>query len=226
MAIILCALVAAAVRAVVLQKAVQAIRGLFYRCAALFLRGGQQKNREQHVLGTPARPVAHGFRTVSHPPEVACKIGRQDAGVQLPLHPRCNARRGGIQFVVQQVAGQRQQRPGLGGKKLYNRLRSVRQGQLRGVPHIAVVGRQLPCAFLAERPYGIRNGIQKAPAVLYALGAYQCAQPRPAGKISRLPCGTLPGAGEIQPEGERQGRKGCLQRGFSGFQKAVLCPRG
>lgn len=190
MAIILCALVAAAVRAVVLQKAVQTIRGLFYRCAALFLRGGQQKNREQHVLGTPARPVAHGFRTVSHPPEVACKIGRQDAGVQLPLHPRCNARRGGIQFVVQQVAGQRQQRPGLGGKKLYNRLRSVRQGQLRGVRTIAVVGRQLPCAFLAERPYGIRNGIQKAP---------RCAL-----RTRRIPVRTAAPGGKNKPPPMRQ----------------------
>ena len=92
--------------------------------------------------------------------------------------------------------------------------------------HLAVVGGQLPCTFLAECPYGIGNGVQKAPFVLHALGTYQCTQPCPAGEISCFPCGTPPGAGKIQPEGQRQGRKGRLQRSFSGLQKALLCPQG
>ena len=225
-AVILRALVAAAVRAVVFQKAVEAVGRLFHGGFPLLLGGGQQKNGEQYVLGAPARPVAHGLCAVAHPPEVACKIGRQDADVQLPLHPRRDARRGSIQLVLQQAAGQRQQRPGLGGKQVHDGAGGIRQGQLRGVPHIAVVGGQLPCAFLAECPYGIRNGVQKAPFVLHALGTYQCTQPCPAGEISCFPCGTPPGAGKIQPEGQRQGRKGRLQRSFSGLQKALLCPQG
>ena len=100
-AVVLGTLVAAAVRAIVLQKAVEAVRRLFHGSFSLLLRGGQQKNGEQHVLGTPARPVAHRLRAVAHPPEVACKIGRQDAGVQLPLHPHRDARRSGIQLILQ-----------------------------------------------------------------------------------------------------------------------------
>ena len=225
-AVILGTLVAAAVRAVVLQKAVKAVCCLLDGSLPLLLGGGQQKDREQHILGAPACPVAHRLRAVAHPPEVACKIGRQDAGIQRPLHPRREARRSGVQLVGQQVSCQRQQGAGLGGKQLHDGAGGVRQGQLGGVPHIAVVGGQLPCTFFTERPYGICNGIQKAPFVLHALGTYQPAQPRPAGEISRLPWGTLPGAGEIQPERERQGRNGRLQRGFSRLQKALLCPQG
>ena len=100
-AVILRALVAAAVRAVVLQKAVKAVCRLFDGSFSLLLGGGQQKDREQHILGAPARPVAHRLCAVAHPPEVACKIWRQDAGVQLLRHPRCNARCSGVQFVRQ-----------------------------------------------------------------------------------------------------------------------------
>ena len=100
-AVILRTLVAAAVRAVVLQKAVEAVRCLFDGSLPLLLCGGQQKDREQHILGAPARPVTHRLFAVAHPPEVACKIGRQDAGVQLPLHPRRDARRGSIQLIGQ-----------------------------------------------------------------------------------------------------------------------------
>ena len=88
------------------------------------------------------------------------------------------------------------------------------------------MGGQLPCTFLADRPYGIGNFIQKAPFVLHTLGTYQRAQPRPAGKVSRLPWGAPPSVGEIQPERERQGRNGRLQRGFPRLQKALLCPQG
>ena len=100
-AVILRTLVAAAVRAVVLQKAVKTVRCLFDGSLPLLLCGGQQKDREQHILGAPARPVAHRLCAVAHPPEVACKIRRQDAGVQFPLHPRRDARRGSIQLIGQ-----------------------------------------------------------------------------------------------------------------------------
>ena len=101
MAVILRTLVAATVRAVVLQKAVEAVGRLFHGGFPLLLGGGQQKNGEQYVLGAPTRPVAHGLCAVAHPPEVAYKIGRQDADVQLPLHPRRDARRGSIQLIGQ-----------------------------------------------------------------------------------------------------------------------------
>ena len=100
-AVILRALVAAAIRAVILQKAVEAVGRLLHGVFPLLLGGGQQKDRKQHILGTPARPVAHRLFAVAHPPEVACKIRRQDAGVQLPLHPRRDARRGSIQLIGQ-----------------------------------------------------------------------------------------------------------------------------
>ena len=100
-AVILRALVAAAIRAVILQKAVEAVGRLFHGSFSLLLRGGQQKNGEQHVLGTPARPVAHRLRAVAHPPEVTCKIGHQNAGIQLLCYPRRDARRGGVQLVRQ-----------------------------------------------------------------------------------------------------------------------------
>ena len=100
-AVILRTLVAAAVRAIVLQKAVKTVCCLFDGSLPLLLCGGQQKDREQHILGTPAGPVAHRLRAVAHPPEVACKIGRQDAGVQFLLHPHRDARRGSIQLIGQ-----------------------------------------------------------------------------------------------------------------------------
>ena len=100
-AVILRTLVAAAVRAVVLQKAVEAVGCLLDGSFSLLLGGGQQKNGEQHILSAPARPVTHRLFAVAHPPEVACKIRRQDAGVQLPLHPRRDARRGSIQLIGQ-----------------------------------------------------------------------------------------------------------------------------
>ena len=100
-AVVLGTLVAAAVRAIVLQKAIQTVCSLFDSGFPLGLCGGQQKDCEQNILGAPACPVAHRLFAVAHPPEVACKIGRQDAGVQLPLYPRGNARRGGIQLVRQ-----------------------------------------------------------------------------------------------------------------------------
>ena len=223
-AVILRALVAAAVLPVILQKAVQTVCGLLYRRMALFLRGGQQKDREQDVLGTPAGPVAHGLCAVSHPPEVGGEIRRQDAGVQIPLHAAGQPRRGGVQFVLQQIPGQGQKSPGLGGKQLHDGAVCIRQGQLGSIPDIAVVGRQLPCALLTDRPDGIRDGICEAVPMLGTFGAHQCAQPRPAGKVSVLPRGAPPGADEIQPEGKGQCRQRLCEFRFSRLQKTVFYP--
>ena len=218
-AVILGALVAAAIRAVVLQEAVQTVRRLFHRRLPLLLGGGQQKNGEQNVLGAPARPVAHGFVPVAHPPEMLPEIGRQDAGIQFPFHPGGKARQGGVQLCPQQIAGQGQQGTGLRREQLHDGPGRVRQGQLRRVPDVAVVGGQLPGALLADGPYGFRDGVQKAALMLHTLGADQRTQPGAAGEIGILPGCALSGAEEVPPEGQRQCRDGPGQGFFPGLQK-------
>ena len=211
--VILGALVAAAVGAVVLQKAVQAVGGLADGVPPLLLADvGQQKKAQQHVLGAPAGPVAHGLVPVAHPPEVVPEVGRQDAGADLPLHPGGKARVGLLQLGAQEIVDGGQQSPRLGGEQVDQGPGGVGQRQLGGVPHIGIVGRQLPGALLADGPHRVGDGVQKAALVFHALGGGQGAQPGPAGKAGFLPFGPLPGAGKVQPEGQGQGGQGfgCL----------------
>ena len=93
-AVILGPLVAAAVGAVVLEEAVQAVGGLPDGGPPLFLAHvGQQEKAKQDVLGAPAGPVAHGLVPVAHP----TRSGRGGRGVRMrarisPLHPAWSGR--------------------------------------------------------------------------------------------------------------------------------------
>src|SRR5699024_4964936 len=204
-AVILGPLVAAAVGAVVLKEAVQAVGGLPDGGPPLFLAHvGQQEKAEQDVLGAPAGPVAHGLVPVAHPPEVVVEVGGQDAGPDLPLHPAGQAGVCGLQLGPQQEMDGGQQGPGPGGKQVDQGAGGVGQGQLGGVPDVGVVGGQLPGAFFTDGPDSAGDAVQEAAPVLDALGGGQGAEPGPAGKAGGLPFGPLAGADKVQPEGQGQ----------------------
>ena len=223
MAVVLGAFIAAPIGAVILQKTVQAVRRLLHGAPALRLGGGQQKGGQQQVLGTPAGPVAHGFCSVSHPPEVLAAPGQQHPVLHLPVQPLADARGGRFQLCPQQVMHQRQQTAGLGGKQVHHRAGGVRQRQLRGIPDIAVVGGQLPGALFTDGPQRIQHRFQTASAVLDTLCQHQSAQPGPAGKIGILPAGAPSGACKIQPGRQRQGSNGLRKGIFPRFAPALLC---
>ena len=230
-AVILCALAAAAVVTVVLQKAVDAVGGLLHIGGQILgrdaLGGGQQ-----YVLGTPGRPVAHRLVAVAHPPEVRGAVGRQHAALDLAPEP-CGQPGGvGVERLAQQAADGGDQCAGLGGEQVYNGPGHVGQRQLRRVADIAVVGGQLPGALLTDAPGQVGQRGQIGAAVRHGLGHGQRAERAAAGKVGVLPLGAVPAAGELQPQRERQLRRGLgvRQRGLPGSGPAggagQALPRG
>ena len=221
-AVILGALVAAAVGAVVLQKAVQAVGGLADGGPALLLADvGQQEEAEQHILGAPAGPVAHGLIAVAHPPEVILQVRGQNPVPDLLFDAGGEAGIGFFQLRPQQKVDGGQQGPGLRRKQVDEGPGGVGQGQLGGVPDVGVVGRQLPGALLADGPDGVGDGVQVAAPVLHTLGADQGAQPGPAGEGGLLPVGPPSAADKVQPEGQGHGGNGPGRLGLAGVQKAL-----
>lgn len=80
------------------------------------------------------------------------------------------------------------------------------------------MGGQLPGALLTDAPGQVGQRGQIGAAVRHGLGHGQCAERAAAGKVGVLPLGAVPAAGELQPQRERQLRRGLgvLQRGLPG----------
>ena len=213
-AVILRALVAAAVLAVVFQEAVQAVSGLAHgvRQAA---GGAQQRRGDQQVLGAPGGPVAHRFAAAAHPPEMPGAPGAQGAGFHLP--PDAGADAGGVlfQFTAQQVVDHGQQGGRLGGEEVHHRAAGVGQGQLRRIPHVAVVGRQLPGAFLTDGPHIVGDQGQEVPGPGAALRHHQAAERAAAGEVGLLKMAAVAGMAELQPE--RKGQRRHMAAAAGGF---------
>ena len=91
--VILRALAATAVGAVVFEETVDRVRGLYDYGAARFFGGRQGKRAQEDVLRTPYGPVAHGFVTAAHPPEMGGAVRRQDASFYLVLYARADGLR-------------------------------------------------------------------------------------------------------------------------------------
>ena len=118
---------------------------------------------------------------------------------------------------TQQAVHSGQQCAGLGGKQVHDRPRYIGQRQLGRVADIAVVGGQLPRAFLADRPCGIGDSGQIAAVPGHGLGHCQRTEGAAAGKIGVFPSGAVSVLGKLQPQRERQLRHcgGIAQGGLS-----------
>ena len=206
-AVVLGSLAAAAVLAVILQEAVHAVGSPLHTGPHPFGAAGmQQCQGDQTVLGAPGGPVAHGFVPVAHPPEVTRLPGMQDAAVYLPHQAGVQPGKGLFQRGAQQIVHHGQQCAGLGGEQVHDGAGGIRQGQLRGVPDVAVVGGQLPGALLAQGPHQIGNFGQVFPGIAHALGHDQPAEQPTACEIGMFVPGPVAGLGKVQPQVQWQRR--------------------
>ena len=204
--VVLRPLLAAAVRAVAVQKAVQAVGGLLRHPALHVLAVPGGEHRQQHVLGAPGGPVVHGLVPVSHPPEMLPEVGGHHPGIHLPENAPAQPRGRRLQLLPQQRPDEGQVGRRLAGEQVGYGPGGIGQGQGGRVPDVGVVGGELPAALLAHEPDPVDQvtkypplGFTQEPApVLGALRQGQGAQGLLAGMAFLLVAGAVSRAGKGQ----------------------------
>ncbi len=104
---------------------------------------------------------------------------------------------------MQQIMNHRELTAGFTGKQIKYGTFRIRQRKLRTVTYIAVMRRELPSAFFAERIYSVNNRINKTSRMLQTFSQNQYVKYRSPGKIHILKTDTVSRTAEIHIENRR-----------------------
>ena len=209
------AFVAAAVRRVTVQEAIETAGDACEQRVPALGRGFLQERAQQHVRVDPRVPVVHGaVARKAHPEKVApLQIGRQDAALDFQRRAPGDDGGGLVQFFTEQVADHRQKRAGLSREQVDVRrlILHVRQREGRDVPRgsgVVVVRRDDPAAFLADCPHEVDDVVQAAAAVFQTFAHREREQRAAALKIRLFIVTAIAHAHELHIQGGGQRRNG------------------
>ena len=143
-------LVTASVLSILRQKIIDAAAGLFGHAAPEILLRLRKENGQQDILCTPDCPVIHRLFSVPHPPEMSGKIWLKNPRLQFVPDPFADNGIKTVKLLSDQVTDCGQNGCRLAGEQVEYRFLCIRQRQLRRIPSIRIMRRQLPAAFLAD----------------------------------------------------------------------------